>query len=153
ATTTLIIDRDCVQAMTKPLRWGATARLAALSFGLAAVLAMAALPAGAHPAPDPANSDTRLLADQTDDCGSEAPPQNDCRHADDLIALDIREVYDHGDVTIFRLWAEHGSASNLEDRLTFSSGSGTKTLSWKTNDGRSYTGAGFDSVGSPQTYG
>jgi hypothetical protein len=101
----------------------------------------------AHPAPNPRDQDTRLLADWIDDCG---PTQavDDCRGSDDLIALDLIERHDStlGDVAVFRLFLDHGKAGSHDDRLTFDSPSGTKTFDYLTSDDQAFTGKGFDAV-------
>ena len=117
------------------------------------VLAGFAPAVSAHGPPPPPGSETRLLEDWTDDCGGDGgAATGNCRGSEDLLGLGIQESYDadHGyDVAIFRLYADKGQAGSHRDVVTVKTPSGTKTFTFATSDGATFTnGGGFDSVGS-----
>jgi hypothetical protein len=116
-----------------------------------AVLLLASAPlAAAHGAPAEAEPAKRLLADWTDDCGGDGgTATGSCRGSDDLIALDIKEMYDGTqNVLVFRFTMDKGKSYPITDALTLTTPGGPKTLAIRTTDDAGFTATGgFDSVG------
>ncbi|HUR60803.1 MAG TPA: hypothetical protein VM286_00360 [Candidatus Thermoplasmatota archaeon] len=122
------------------------------------VLAAAIAPlAEAHGfSPPPTEQDQILIQDRVDDCGPEAvvpgtPNANDCHGADALVGLVLQERWDGAeDQLVFRFYLDVGTKGPYTDTLTLTTPGGTKTLSVKSSDDKTFTAAGFDSVGAKQ---
>lgn len=127
-----------------------TARRLAPIVLLASLLLL--LPAvGAHGLPRPIPEQrTILLQDWSDDCG--APASGACRGSHDLVGLTLQEAYDAtlGNVVLLRLYLDKGGSGSHQDTISITTPSGVRTLSLQSPDDRTFTGTGFDRVGSPE---
>lgn len=119
--------------------------------GLVALLLVCmATAVAAHGAAPPPDYESRLLADHNDDCGGDsATGLNNCSGTHDIIALDVREIYDAelGDALVLRLIANGGEiGQNLKDIIRLKADGRDKTIELRTTDNKVFTGSGFDRV-------
>lgn len=132
-------DRRAVSS-TAAMRTAIAALTAALS------LLVLAGGAAAHGPPAQRDQDVRLLADHSDDCGSDdAGALTECGNTHDLVGLDLREAHDAtlGDMVYFRFILNGGSGT-LKDVLTMKVGGASKTFELRTSDNQAFQGTGFE---------
>lgn len=120
------------------------------------LLLLAAAPVAAHGAPPERDFETRVLADQGEDCGGDGQTSVNgrCRGAHDLIALNTREAYDAGlgHVVIVTLAVDLGAPEGqaLTDTVTFTANGATKTVVFRTTNDQTFTVDSAAKVVGPQ---